>query len=263
MTTCDTSAADVKIISTIVDSSHLVAFSDSLHNVNGNSTEIIDNDVHNRSSDGSSDSPRGERSGSVSDSQRRRKRRRIKGGEHHRRWRQSVGEKSLEEKKIQDDRHDRNGKVRQDRFRRGKPMAPFNTNQYLMEQHEPSDVALSLDLATTGIGAERGERWGSLDSDDDYYYDNIIDDEAEENFIAKEFAETYQTYHAERLQTMTKEDLVREFIALETKVEQLESLVKKSSKKSRIEKKLEAEIERLAKENAKLTAELDSVRKKS
>lgn len=161
-------------------------------------------------------------------------------------------------------------------------MAPFNSNRYLMDQHEPSEVAQHLDSAAEGAPAfsedgaaaaakRGGERWGSWDSDDDYHYENVVDEEAEENFLAKEFAETYQTYRAERLQAMSKEDLIREFIAMETKVEQLETMLaakraapssssSSTAKKSRSERKLEAEVARLSKENVKLTAEFEDYR---
>lgn len=167
------------------------------------------------------------------------------------------------------------------RFVRGKPMAPFNSNRYLMDQHEPSEVAQHLDSAAEGAPAfsedgaaaaakRGGERWGSWDSDDDYHYENAVDEEAEENFLAKEFAETYQTFRAERLQAMSKEDLIREFIAMETKVEQLEAMLaakraapsssSSAAKNSRSERKLEAEVARLSKENVKLTAEFEDYR---
>lgn len=218
-----------------------------------------------RSSDGSSDSPRAERSDSISDGQKRRKHRRHKGGEHHRRRRQSMtGDQSVEKRRGSVSQQE-GGPIRHDRFRRGKPMAPYNTNQYLMEQHEPTEINLQFDCyAPAGEGT--AERLGSYDSDGDYSYENGVgDEEAEENFLAKEFAETYQTLRAEQLQAMAKEDLIRELVAMETKVEQLESLASRlsvaASKKSRTEKELEAEVTRLAIANQLLTAEFDNYRR--
>lgn len=99
---------------------------------------------------------------------------------------------------------------------RTKPVAPFNTTQFLMEEH---DLLQDTDI----VARPRRHRDSSfsLDSDDqsNQFYSSPED---EEEFLTKEFWTAYEDVHAERLDTMTKAQLVQEYLALEEKVDLLE-----------------------------------------
>ena len=99
---------------------------------------------------------------------------------------------------------------------RTKPVAPFNTTQFLMEEH---DLLQDTDI----VARPRRHRDSSfsMDSDDqsNQFYSSPED---EEEFLTKEFWMAYEDVHAERLDTMTKAQLVQEYLALEEKVDMLE-----------------------------------------
>ncbi|XP_012255221.1 protein HEXIM1 [Athalia rosae] len=109
------------------------------------------------------------------------------------------------------------------------PPAPYNTTQFLMEDH--SDLP---DLEQKLAGAAAGEAMPvfhkpsapprtrdssfSIDSEDDYFYSSPED---EEEFLTKEFSSAYEDLHAERLGGLTKSELIQEYIQLEGKVDLL------------------------------------------
>lgn len=109
------------------------------------------------------------------------------------------------------------------------PPAPYNTTQFLMEDH--SDLP---DLEQKLAGAAAGEAVPifqkppapprtrdssfSIDSEDDYFYSSPED---EEEFLTKEFSTAYEDLHAERLGGLTKSELIQEYIQLEGKVDLL------------------------------------------
>lgn len=99
---------------------------------------------------------------------------------------------------------------------RAKPVAPFNTTQFLMAEH---DLLQDTDI----VARPRRHRDSSfsLDSEDqsNEFYSSPED---EEEFLAREFWTAYEDVHAERLDTMTKAQLVQEYLALEEKVDLLE-----------------------------------------
>ena len=55
-----------------------------------------------------------------------------------------------------------------------------------------------------------------MESSEDY------DSTGDDVYYEKDFAETYENFHAERLQTMRKEELIKEYIALEARLETTE-----------------------------------------
>jgi len=141
-----------------------------------------------------------------------------KGGKRH--WK-PYNKLSWEERKALEERESRRAtRKRQQRFANGQPMAPYNTTQFLMEQHQADDpdykIEDSLRPRNDAAGDANGS--GSVDSSEEY----IDSPEDDDLFMAKDFSETYDSVHAERLQNMTKEELVRELIELESRVERLE-----------------------------------------
>ena len=81
---------------------------------------------------------------------------------------------------------------------------------------------------------------------------DVDDAAAEVMFMEKEFAEEYENFRAERLQTLTKDELVRDYVDLERRLEKLQQ--------SRVDSPDDSETERLRTENARLSAENDSLR---
>jgi len=189
---------------------------------------------------------------------RRRCRRKRKAGEHHqqagrqRQWK-PYSKMTWEEREKADERITiRANRVRERRFKSGLAMAPYNTTQFLMEQHEPTGSEqsatfpfLELDMPQACPGRSSGSVTGESSVAD------VDDAGAEVMFMEKEFAEEYENFRAERLQTLTKDELVRDFIDLERKLEKIQQ--------NRAEQN-DREMDRLRTENARLSAENDSLR---
>lgn len=98
--------------------------------------------------------------------------------------------------------------------------APNNTNQFLMEDHK--------DLPDLDLEAVRGSKTSrardssfSIDSEDE-----VSSSPEDEAYLSKEFSNTYDNAHVERLGTMSKLDLIQEFLQLEQKVDVLEKKLK-------------------------------------
>ena len=172
-----------------------------------------------------------DRGGSSNNNNKKKHRRgKHKGGRRHRHWKPYT-KMTWDEKKELEERETRRAyQKREQRFASGQPMAPYNTTQFLMEQHPPSDVNLCdssrprLTKSEAGGGGDgSGGASGSADGSSDEYYSSPDD---EEIFLEKEFTEAYENYHAERLQTMSKDELVREYLELESKVELMEKKTK-------------------------------------
>ncbi|XP_076032105.1 hexamethylene bisacetamide inducible [Oratosquilla oratoria] len=96
-----------------------------------------------------------------------------------------------------------------------KPVAPFNTTQFLMAEH---DQLQDTDIVNRRPRRQRDSSM-SMDSDEGDYYSSPED---EEEFLMREFWTAYEDVHAERLDTMTKAQLIQEYVALEERVELLE-----------------------------------------
>ncbi|KAG7202569.1 hypothetical protein KM043_009765 [Ampulex compressa] len=109
------------------------------------------------------------------------------------------------------------------------PPAPYNTTQFLMDDHsdlpdleQKLSEAASTELPPTFQKPTAPPRTRdssfSVDSDEDYFYSSPED---EEEFLTKEFSSAYEDLHAERLSTLTKSELIQEYIQLEAKVDLL------------------------------------------
>ncbi|XP_036396927.1 protein HEXIM1 [Megalops cyprinoides] len=140
---------------------------------------------------------------------------------------------SWEEKKELDERETaRASRMRAEMFAKGLPVAPYNTTQFLMEEHDREEPDLNTELGGRRIlGACRS---------DDSSEEDCVDHEEEEDgsgggsdgmgrpgnaggeFLQRDFSETYEKYHVESLQNMTKAELVREYLELEKCMSRLE-----------------------------------------
>lgn len=97
--------------------------------------------------------------------------------------------------------------------------APNNTTQFIMEDHTEIPA---LDLEH--LEAQKGSRTSrardssfSIDSDEE-----LSSSPEDEAYLWKEFSNTYEDVFAERLGTMTKLDLIKEYLQLEQRVGTLE-----------------------------------------
>lgn len=154
--------------------------------------------------------------------QKKHKHRRRKAGRNKRRWK-PFHKLSWPERMLREDREAKRAeRLREEKFQDGKPMAPFNTTQFVIEDHNVSEPNL------TGITHSHYHRQravsGSLDEaevsnsteDVDNFYSSPSD---EEEFLEKDFYEEYESVHVERLQNMSKDDLVKDYLQIQAKLE--------------------------------------------
>ncbi|XP_008554138.1 protein HEXIM1 isoform X1 [Microplitis demolitor] len=132
--------------------------------------------------------------------------------------------------------------------KRTQPPAPYNTTQFLMEDH--SDLPnLEQKLAGTNtevpkiiqkplVSRTRDSSF-SIDSDEDYFYSSPED---EEEFLTKEFSSAYEDLHAERLSALSKSELIQEYIQLEAKLDILTKRLRSRNFQQTEEKELDNKI---------------------
>lgn len=135
-----------------------------------------------------------------------------------------------------------------------KPEAPRNSNQFLLEDHgliEELDDNLKMSPSLRNRDSSF-----SVDSDGDFY--SSPDDE---QFLIKDFDDQYESLHAERLQTMSKAELIQEYLLLESKLEQLSKQIQDEDSEDKTD--LKQQIERLTMENDQLKRENERLRNKN
>ncbi|XP_042360821.1 protein HEXIM1 [Plectropomus leopardus] len=139
--------------------------------------------------------------------------------------------KALEERETA-----RASRLREEMFAKGLPVAPYNTTQFLMDEHDREEPDLNTECGVrrpSGVGS-RMEDTGSEED----LFDNEEDDDddgsgggsdgigrpgnAGGEFLQRDFSETYEMYHVESLQNMTKQELVQEYLELEKCMSRLE-----------------------------------------
>nr|CAD7437511.1 unnamed protein product [Timema bartmani]CAD7452537.1 unnamed protein product [Timema tahoe] len=184
------------------------------------SADVQDNMNENMS--GSGDTP--------ADDTSNRKRRKTRRGKSKRPKMRPYGKLSWKQRRAQEDKDSKRADFKRAKmFAHGQPVAPYNTTQFLMEDH--NDVKnLDVKLQAVTTNAERTlstdnqksrirDSSFSLDSDEDYFYSSPED---EGEFLTKEFSNTYRDLHAERLNNMTKSQLIQEYLQLEQRVDVLQ-----------------------------------------
>lgn len=91
-------------------------------------------------------------------------------------------------------------------------LVPYNTNKFLMEEHMP-------ELPPKGIRT-RDSSFSMEDSAEDNNYFNSLPED-EEEFLTKEFSNVYEDARSERLDGMTKNQLIREYLQMEANYDKL------------------------------------------
>lgn len=105
--------------------------------------------------------------------------------------------------------------------------APYNTNQFLMADHNNIEN-LDDKLAVPKVERTRvrDSSFTSADSDEDPFYSSPED---EDEFLTKDFDDTYQSMCAEKLGSLPKGQLTKIILELEAKVETLTKSAKANS----------------------------------
>ncbi|TRY69325.1 hypothetical protein TCAL_03231 [Tigriopus californicus] len=132
--------------------------------------------------------------------------------------------------------------------RTAQPDAPFNTTQFIMNDHGDTIQYLDKKLKVTPESFLRNpnacdgptkvitrarDSSFSLDSDEDYFYSSPED---EEEFVNNEFLKEYNNARADRLVTLNKADLINEYIQMESKIDILEDRLVKARQREEARK---------------------------
>ncbi|XP_059812548.1 protein HEXIM1-like [Hypanus sabinus] len=197
----------------------------------------------------------------------RKRRHRRRPSKKKRRWKPYF-KLSWEEKKQLDERESvRAAKTRAEMFAKGFTVAPYNTTQFLMEEHNQEEPDLNTGVCPKRVNKsdETSEEEELEEEDQDSGSDGMGGNGSE--FLQRDFSETYEKYHAESLQNMTKQELIREYLELEKCLSRLED--EKNRLRGRLEcmkarsadaaeiqmKEIEHEVEMLKAENERLEKE--------
>lgn len=145
--------------------------------------------------------------GNGNDKSRKRRRPRRK----NRKWKPYT-QLSWEERQQRDEEESRRASLK----RANRP-TPYNTTQFLMEDHK----VVTPDLSNMGAFDENHDV--NLSSSDE-----VLENENEE-YLVRNFTAVYDEVQSERLQQMSKEQLVNEVLELSKKVSELEQILRPGS----------------------------------
>ena len=112
-----------------------------------------------------------------------------------------------------------------DRMRaKGRIIAPYNTTQFLLADHHDDTVQQLEKNLESRIDDQKNDdlKGKNKDNNEENYYNSSPTDE-EEDFVSKEFMKDYDIQHINRLEKMSKEILLNEFMIIERKNEDLEA----------------------------------------
>ncbi|XP_049715729.1 protein HEXIM1 [Elephas maximus indicus] len=169
-----------------------------------------------------------------------------------------------EKKKFDEKQSQRASRMRAEMFAKGQPVAPYNTTQFLMDDHDQEEPDLK-----TGLYPKRAAAKSDDTSDEDFMEEAGEEDGGSDGmggdgseFLQRDFSETYERYHAESLQNMSKQELIKEYLELEKCLSRMED----ENNRLRLESKrlgsddarvreLELELDRLRAENLQLLTE--------
>uniref|UniRef100_A0A8D8LQS0 Protein HEXIM1 n=1 Tax=Cacopsylla melanoneura TaxID=428564 RepID=A0A8D8LQS0_9HEMI len=151
------------------------------------------------------------------------------------------------------------------------PEAPNNSNQFIIEDHNFHQIPIDSPERPNQRKCYRDSSFTSVESDGENFYSSPED---EVDYIIQDFSVTYKNLREETLGSMSKNDLIRQVLTLE---ERIENLVKKkkgtdegeSADVGEVEvvpgekiKSLECENNWLKKEVERLTTENSTLRRR-
>ncbi|XP_003222575.3 protein HEXIM1 [Anolis carolinensis] len=169
-----------------------------------------------------------------------------------------------EKKKFDEKQSQRASRLRAEMFAKGQPVAPYNTTQFLMEDHDQEEPDLKTGLCPKKAAAKPEDTSEEeFVEEEDGGSDGMGGDGSE--FLQKDFSETYERFHVESLQNMSKQELIQEYLELEkclSRMEEENNRLRMENKKfsgdstedPRVSQ-LEQELDRLRAENQKLLKE--------
>lgn len=176
-------------------------------------------------------------------------RKRHRRGKHRRKWK-PYSSMTWEEKRAVDAREAARAAKREAQLV-GKPSAPWNTTQFLMEDRGYSEVRIPTPRASRTLSME-----DSLSEDD--LYESPEDELFEEHsLLEQDFESTYQEVASERLQGLSKSELVEECLALERELHAARDQGK--DEVIRMEKEMKAQLQVLNEENKELHSQLQQI----
>merc|ERR1712062_435883 len=141
-------------------------------------------------------------------------------------------------------------KLKERMLAKGRIIAPYNTSAFLMADQPTEDF---------------------------YFSHQVEDDQLAEDFMCNEFRKDYEVHNINRLEKMSKEMLLNEYMILERKNEKLEEKLETISKLEEVHAKkengpdieftnrvinLQCEMEKLKMENQRLLAENQEMKKR-
>lgn len=211
--------------------------------------------------------------GAPDNRQGKRKHRR-RPSKNKRRWKPYFKLTWEEKKELGERESARASRVRAEMFAKGLPVAPYNTTQFLMEEHDREEPDLNTEPG--GGGGRKSEDTGTGSEEECCFEPEEDDDDEREGggsdgmgragsaggeFLQRDFSETYERYHVETLQNMSKQELVREYLELEKSLSRLEDennwlrrARRNSDESAQRVRELEGELERARALNAELQA---------
>lgn len=148
------------------------------------------------------------------------------------------------------------------------PEAPNNSNQFIIEDHNFHQIPIDSPERPNQRKCYRDSSFTSVESDGENFYSSPED---EVDYIIQDFSATYKNLREETLGGMSKNDLIRQVLSLEEKIETL--VKKKKCTEDDLEvvgqedvidklKSLEYENSWLKKEVDRLTTENSSLRRR-
>lgn len=172
-------------------------------------------------------------------------RKRHRRGKHRRKWK-PYSSMTWEEKRAVDAREAARA-ARREADLAGKPSAPWNTTQFIMEDRGCNEVRIPTPRASRTLSLE-----DSLSEED--MYESPEDELFEQHsLLEQEFESTYQEMASERLQGLSKAELVEECLVLERELHSARDQGKEDMTRMEKEvKKLQAQLKTLEEQNKEL-----------
>lgn len=172
-------------------------------------------------------------------------RKRHRRGKHRRKWK-PYSSMTWEEKRAVEAREAARA-ARREAQMAGKPSAPWNTTQFLMEDRGCNEVRIPTPRASRTLSLD--------DSLSDDLYESPEDDLFEQHsMLEQDFESTYQEVASERLQSLSKSELIEECLALEGELNATRDQAKEDMARMEKEmKKLQAQVQTLEEQVQKPT----------
>ena len=137
--------------------------------------------------------------------------------------------------------------------------APFNTTQFIMDDHGDTIQYLDKKLGVSAAASENNPSYGepmrrrvsraressfSLDSDEgdgeDHFYSSPDDDG---EFLCREFLKDYDSARADRLVAMAKGELISEYLQMESRIDALEKRLRRAHQQQQDDERQQPEAE--------------------